>query len=376
MVLLLITPHRLRRRMSEMRKDIAALKEKHLTKLAEYQKELCRKPQLRHLFLELTLRCNEHCFHCGSSCGDVRSQEMTVQDYRKLLDEVKEDFDISRMMLCITGGEPLLRKDFFEILGYADALGYKWGMTSNATLITPETAHRLAQCGMKTISVSIDGLEKTHDELRGLKGAYRKAMEGIQNLIDEEAFDNIQITTVINRKNISELDALFEIMKEIDIDSWRVIHLEPIGRALQRPDLMLEKDDYIRLFDFIRQKRKEGYPLEFGCSHYLGPEYEAEVREWYWLCNAGVYTASVMANGDIGACLDIERREETIQGNIYRDRFSDVWRDRFEIFRRDLSKESVTCRECSHARFCRGDARHSWDYDRMRPMVCMKDILF
>ncbi|MBR4162547.1 MAG: radical SAM protein [Solobacterium sp.] len=357
-------------------KRIYDLKEKHLNMLAEHNQLLYKEPQLRHLFLELTLRCNEHCFHCGSSCGDVFSKELSVEEYRRILEEVREDFDISKILLCITGGEPLLRKDFFEIMSCAKELGYRWGMTSNAILIDKTVAHKLAECGMRTISVSIDGLEETHDRLRGLQGAYRRAMEGIQNLIDENAFSAIQVTTVINHQNIHELDALFSIMDQIDIDSWRVIHLEPIGRALDRPEMMLTKEDYIRLFSFIRDKRREGYPVEFGCSHYLGLEYEAEVRDWYWLCNAGVHTASIMANGDIGACLDIERRPETIQGNIFEDRFSDVWKNRFQIFRQNFSSANENCRNCKHEKFCRGDAKHSWNYDLHQPMVCMKDILF
>ncbi|MBQ6410870.1 MAG: SPASM domain-containing protein, partial [Atopobiaceae bacterium] len=265
---------------------------------------------------------------------------------------------------------------FFDIMGYAHEQGFKWGMTSNATLITPAVARRLAEVGMGTISVSIDGLRETHDELRGLRGGYDRAMAGIQNLIDVGTFKNVQVTTVINHGNIGQLDELFDIMDGLDIDSWRVINLEPIGRALLRPDLMLTKDDYVRLFEFIREKRRAGYPLEYGCSHYLGLEYEAEVREWYWLCNAGVYTASIMSNGDIGACLDIERRPETIQGNIRRERLRDVWEGRFELFRRDLSDLNPECQVCEHARFCRGDAHHSWDYDANRPMVCLKGTLF
>ena len=77
---------------------------------------------------------------------------------------------------------------------------------------------------------------------------------------------------------------------------------------------MLDKDDYRYLIEYIRSKRKEGYPVTYGCSHYLGLDYEREVRDWYFLCTAGIYTASIMANGDIGACLDIERRPETIMG--------------------------------------------------------------
>ena len=352
------------------------IKEAHLNKLADYTKQLYKKPVLKHLFFELTLRCNARCFHCGSNClPNAGEDELTAEEFKRILDEVKEDFDIREIMLCITGGEPLLREDFFEILGYAHKLGYRWGMTSNATLITKDVAHKLAETGMRTISVSIDGLPETHDALRGMKGGYERAMQGVQNLIDEKAFKAVQITSVFNHENIKELDELFEIMKGIDIDSWRVINLEPIGRALNHPDLMCTKEDYIRLFDFIREKRNEGYPVQYGCSHYLGLEYEADVRYWYWLCNAGVHTASIMSNGDIGACLDIERRPETIFGNVRKDRFSEVWKNGFQIFRQDPALKNETCSICRHKRFCRGDSWHSWNFDQNRPMVCMKDIL-
>ena len=355
---------------------IQDVKRTHLGQLADYTRTLYRKPDLRKLFFEPTLQCNERCFHCGSSCTAAQGDELTCEEWLALIDQVKADFGTSRIQLCITGGEPLLNRDFFDIMGYAHEQGFCWGMTSNATLITPEVARRLAEVGMGTISVSVDGLRETHDRLRGLAGGYDRAMAGIQNLLDVGTFHAVQVTTVVNHRNIEELDELFKIMDGIDIDSWRVINLEPIGRALLHPDLMLTREDYVRLFDYIREKRAAGYPLEYGCSHYLGLEYEAEVREWYWLCNAGVYTASVMANGDIGACLDIERRPETIQGNIRRDRLRNVWEQRFELFRHDLSDSCAECRACEHARFCRGDAHHSWDYDHNRPMVCLKGTLF
>lgn len=355
---------------------IQDVKRAHLNKLADHTRTLYKKPELRKLFFELTLQCNERCFHCGSSCTATRGDELSCEEWLSLIDQVKADFGTGRIQLCITGGEPLLNRDFFDIMGYAHAQGFRWGMTSNATLITPEVARRLAEVGMGTISVSIDGLRDTHDRLRGLAGGYDRAMRGIQNLLDVGTFHAVQVTTVVNHKNIDELDELFAIMDGIDIDSWRVINLEPIGRALLHPDLMLTREDYVRLFDFIRQKRVEGYPLEYGCSHYLGLEYEAEVREWYWRCNAGVFTASIMSNGDIGACLDIERRPEVIQGNIHADRLRDVWENRFELFRHDLSDSCEACQNCEHVRFCRGDAHHSWDYDHNRPMVCFKGTLF
>ena len=130
------------------------------------------------------------------------------------------------------------------------------------------------------------------------------------------------------------------------------------------------------MFDYIRNMRKNGYPVTYGCSHYLGEELEGETRDWYFLCTAGIYTASIMANGDVGACLDIERRKETVQGNIFQERFTDIWRKRFEIFRRDFAQMNDTCRVCPDRRFCMGDSRHSWDYDKNEPMLCFRDILW
>ena len=352
------------------------IKKAHLRKMAEYRRQLTEKPELRNLFLELTMRCNERCLHCGSSCGDVTSEEISVSQYKKLLDEVKADMGTQRKMLCITGGEPLLRKEFFEIMGYANELGFSWGMTSNGTLIDRECARRLKQVGMRTISVSIDGLEETHDAFRQTPGGFKKAMAGINNLLEEGGFKHVQVTTVVTHQNIGELDALFEIFDKMDIDSWRVIGMEPMGRALRHPELLLTNEDQKYLIEYIRNKRMEGEPVCYGCSHYLGLEYEHEVRDWYFLCTAGLQTASITANGDIIACLDIERRPEFVQGNILRDRFSDVWFNKFEVFRREHWNESGKCKDCEHKDFCRADSYHSLDHNTGDPMVCFKNVLF
>ena len=352
------------------------MKRSHLEQMREYRKRLMVKPQLRNLFLELTLRCNERCMHCGSHCGEVFSEELTVEQYRTFLQQVKEDMGTGGKMLDITGGEPLLRKEFFDIMGAAHELGFSWGMTSNATLIDDSVAKDLKKVGIGTISVSIDGLEQTHDEFRRTPGGYKKAMEGIESLLRCGGLEHVQVTTVVTHKNIGELDELFRIFNDMDIDSWRVINMEPMGRAKEHPELILTPDDYRTMFEFIRNKRMQGEPVSYGCSHYLGMEYEPEVRDWYYLCTAGLYTASICANGDIIACLDIERRPEFIQGNVLRDRFSEVWNNKFSIFRRDLSDDNEVCSKCDQKDFCHGDAYHSWDFDNNRPQVCFKDILF
>ena len=179
----------------------------NLEKLAAYRDGLFQKPELRHLFLELTMRCNENCLHCGSRCNDVTSEELTLKQYQDFLTQIKQDFGTQKKMLCITGGEPLLRKDFFEIMSFANDLGFVWGMTSNGTLITDSVAEKLADAGMKTISISLDGLPETHDAFRRTKGGWEKAMNGIQCLIQNRSFQHVQITTVVTHKSIKELDA-------------------------------------------------------------------------------------------------------------------------------------------------------------------------
>ncbi|MBQ8978223.1 MAG: radical SAM protein [Oscillospiraceae bacterium] len=351
-----------------------AVKTRHLNMMADYRDGLYRQLQLRQLFFELTMRCNERCLHCGSRCGDVSSEELGAEVYRDLIDKVKRDFS-PLPMLCITGGEPLLRKEIYDIMGYASSQGFVWGMTTNGTLIDDTAAGKLYDAGMKTVSVSVDGLEASHDAFRRTPGGYRAAIEGVKALA-KHSFNHIQVTTVVTHKTIGELDALFEIMLELPIRSWRVINLEPIGRARSLEGYMLTPDDYVKMFTFIRDKRREGYPVEYGCSHYLGLSFEREVRNWYFICSAGIYTASILANGDIAACLDIERRPETIQGNVLRDDFTQVWKDRFGLFRQPLSEKNEKCSKCASARFCAGGAHHSWDYDGNRPLVCFDGVLF
>jgi len=355
---------------------ISKIKTEHLNLRADYRDSLFREPRLQQLFLELTSRCNLKCEHCGSSCGDVPPEDLPAPAIRTLLREVRQHFGTSGLMLCITGGEPLLRKDFFEIMEDARDLGFAWGMTTNATLVDGDTALRLRNAGMKTVSVSLDGLSETHDAMRGCTGAFARAVDGIQALTDCGGFQAVQVTTVVSRRNIGELDALYALLQDLDIDSWRLTAIEPIGRALRHPELMLTPDDHRRLLRFIREERLKGMPLEYGCCHFLGLEFEREVRDWYFLCAAGRLTAGVMANGDIGACLDIERTEKTIQGNIFRDSFTDVWKNRFGVFRRSLAADSPACGNCPARRFCDGDSRHSWDEEKHEPRLCMRGILF
>ncbi|SDB32723.1 radical SAM protein [Butyrivibrio sp. INlla16] len=349
----------------------ADIKTEHLQLQAGVRKQLIEKPLLTQLFFELTLRCNEYCLHCGSRCGDVSADEMTADDWKRILDQVKVDFEGKLPQINITGGEPLLYPHFEEILSYAHSLGFTWGMTTNGTLITPEVAAMLKRCGMASVSISIDGLKTTHDRLRGKDGAYDLAMAGIQNLIDADFVKAIQVTTVVNHETMSELDDLYEIMCGLDIDSWRIMGIEPIGRALDHSELLLTSEDHKNLMEFIRNKRLMNMPVTYGCFHYLGLKYEGEVRDWYFTCMAGITVASITSKGDVMACLDIERTPKTIQGNIHDRSFTDIWNNEFKVFRYDRAENDENCKNCDCRKFCMGGSCHTWDFENNKQRLCL-----
>lgn len=330
-------------------------------------------PLLKFLFLELTDRCNLQCLHCGSACSAQNSRFLPREAVAALLRRVADAYPPRQMMLCITGGEPLLHPDFFEIMQDAAELGFAWGMTTNGTLITPETARRLKRARMGSVAVSLDGLEAQHDELRAQPGSYARAVQGIRAMRD--AGLRVQVTSVIHKKNIGSLEEMLDGYARLGVYSWKPICIEPIGRAREQDGLLLDREEHMRLLRFIRDKRRDpDCPMEvtYGCSHYLPDEFERQVRYPAFRCGAGIFIASVMCNGDIGGCLDIERREELIQGNVFRDDFVDVWENRFARFREDRALRSSLCRSCPDRHDCHGDSAHTWDYDRQEPRICLR----
>ena len=352
------------------------VKRAHLEQLAEYRESQLRKhPQLRLLFIEMTELCNEHCRHCGSQCGDyVEKDRLSGEEIKAFLRQVKEDFDIKKIQLCVTGGEPLLRPDFFDIMEYARRLGFIWGMTSNGTLITEDAARRLYETGMRTVSVSVDGMKESHEWFRQAP-RYDATIRGVKNLL-AYPFEHVQITTVIHGRNIGEMEEMYRYFSTLGVRSWRLVNIEPMGRAKEQPELLLNERQMKQVLDFIREKRFAG-PLEvvYGCSHYLGVDWEREIRPWYFLCNAGVYTASLTAGGNFVSCLDLPRRPELVEGSVRTDRFRDVWENGYRIFRTDFRKTGK-CADCPHYRYCAGDSFHSWDFDKNEPMMCLRGVLF
>lgn len=361
------------------RKHGRDVKLQDLQNLSKYREQLTQNPKLTYLFFELTDACNLSCLHCGSMACPSNRTYLPETSIQKVLESVAQAYDPPQIMICLTGGEPLLHPSFFSISSYARKLGFSCGITTNATLITREVASRLIQNGVGSVTVSIDGLETTHDWFRNSKGSFERAVTGVRNLIKEtNGRISTQITTVVNKKNIAELEQLYSLIASLKVDSWRIINMEPIGRALDHSELLLDTSEIRYLLNYIRKKRFDpavSIDVTYGCSHYLTLDHEREVRDTYFLCGSGIMVASVLCNGDIYSCLDIERRPELVQGNIAHDNFVDVWKTKFAEFRLDRSATSRKCKNCSDRQFCKGDSAHTWNYDSNEPLLCIKELL-
>ncbi len=325
---------------------------------------------LYSLLIEITKKCNAACDQCGSRC-DIHSEEpLAAEHILAALRDIKENIG-TYTMLNVTGGEPLLRRDLFEIMGQAAGMGFEWGMVTNGSLIDEAAVEKMRQTGLKTVTISVDGMRETHDALRHLPGGWDRIQKALRLLKDAAFLDHLQITFTANRRNVYEFEEVYRTAAQTGIDSVRVGFMDPIGRAQEHTDLLLTREEILYLTGLVNRlnREKKGPAIVWGCPHFLG----SQLDNRRFFCFAGVYNASILANGDIFVCPNVERRKELIQGNILSDSFSEVWKNGFQTFRERTLPE--TCAECPHKDACKGDSLHTRDFDTNTPRFCYRDML-
>ena len=336
-----------------------------LALMKNYKEQELINHRLIDLFWECTLTCNAKCKHCGSSAEKKQYDgELTTEEIKSAFKQIANDMDASKILINVTGGEPLVRKDLCEVMEYAtNELGFHWGMTTNGILLTEENIEKLRKANMETISISIDGIEETHNKFRGVPNSYQIIINNIKNLKKAGYVKHIQVTTVFHKENINQMKELYQIMLELGLDSWRLVSMDPIGRANENDNLLLNGKEIKQLLDFIKSKKKDRrLELTYGCPGFLGLEYEKEVRKQYFYCRTGINVASILYNGDLFVCPNVPRIKKLIQGNIKTDNFNDVWNNKYKEFRTKDRTKCDKCEKCEYWDYCLGGAYHTWNF--------------
>ena len=336
-----------------------------------FRKNETKVHELNYLFWECTTRCNLACRHCGSDCTLPGSRrDMPLDDFLKALDTIPRKEVPREFTVVLTGGEPLLRPDLEEIGKSIRRRGMGWSLVSNGFFYDRKMHARLMRAGLGALTISLDGLEQEHDWMRGRTGSFARTVEAIRIAAAEPRI-NFDVVTCVNKRNLSQLENIHALLEELGVRHWRLFTVIPIGRAAGDPDMHLSGEQLRSMMDFIAAKRKKkDAPLRvsFSCEGYLGP-YETRVRQTPHFCRAGINIASVLIDGRINACPNIDR-DRFSQGSIYTDSLYDVWQHRFLPFRDRSWASTGPCKDCKVFDRCLGNGMHNWHGDSDAPLSC------
>lgn len=324
-----------------------------------------------HAVWEITLKCNLACSHCGSRAGDTRSNELTTDE---ALDLVRQLDEAGIREVTLIGGEAYLRPDWLDIARAITSRGIVCTMVTGGLGISAHLATRMAEVGISSVSLSVDGLALTHDKLRGVPGSWKFAFAALGHL--KAAGIMISANTQINRLTMPELPALYEALRDAGIHSWQLQMTVPMGRAADQAEILLQPYEFLDLFPLLAQLAERG--LEEGVRirpgnnlGYFGP-YEALLRgagdpEQHWQgCQAGVQVLGIEADGAIKGCPSLPSTPYT-GGNVRDHDLAEIIEttDALTFNRRLLTEpERATegmwgyCGGCYYAEICRGGC--SW----------------
>lgn len=307
---------------------------------------------------ELTLRCDHACLHCGSRAGVSRDDELTTDE---ALDVVKQLAAMGAREVVLIGGEAYLHDGFIAIAKALRDAGVAVAVTTGGRGITPALAAEMRDAGITHVSVSIDGLEATHDWQRHRRGSYRDAIAALDHLRAAGVATASNIN--LNRKNQGEIEALYEQLRG-RIASWQIQLTAPLGRAADRPDVLLQPFDLVELVPRIAQlklrARTDGITITPGNNlGYFGPE-ETLLRSLaatdadHWQgCQAGRFVLGIESHGDVKGCPSLQS-SHYVGGNLRRERLETIWQTAPLRFTRDRTVDDLWgfCRTCPFATTC------------------------
>ena len=310
---------------------------------------------------EVTRSCNLNCAHCraAASCGPY-SGELSTDKCLKIIDEIAA---MASPVIILTGGEPLLRPDIFEIASYGTNKGLRMVMATNGTLVTPAVAQKMIQSGIKRVSISIDGKDAhSHDAFRQQKGAFAGAMTGIAAL--KNAGMEFQINTTITSANLEQIKDILDLTKSLGAAAHHIFLLVPTGRGKELAGQTITAADYEEKLNWFHQESLScEIQLKATCApHYFRIRHQnksvesrkkpsGHFHEMTRGCLGGITFCFISHVGQVQPCGYLELD----CGNMKKKSFSAIW-EKSEVFRnlRDYSKYGGKCGRCEFIKVCGG----------------------
>ena len=322
-----------------------------------------------------TRTCNLKCRHCYMSSDAKKYQnELTTAEAKQFIDDLA-DFNVP--VLLFSGGEPLIRPDFFELADYAAKKGVRPTLSTNGTLITPEVARKIKDIGVGYVGISLDGLREANDKFRGKAGAFEAAMNGIKNCVAVDQRVGLRFT--INHHNIQEVEKIFDFIEEENINRVCFYHLVYSGRGNQMMDEDVTAEESRRAMDIIirrtrdfeeRGLKKEILTVDNHCDGvymYLkalqeGKDELAQQIKKYIAMNGGNRSGMAFAEVDpLGYVHPDQFTQHHTFGNVRERKFGDIWQDTTNPIMAGLKDRKPLlkgrCSKCKFLDNCNGNFR-------------------
>jgi len=319
--------------------------------------------QLRLVAFEVTRNCNLDCVHCrAAATKGPYGGELNTAKCLQVLDEIGE---VGKPIVILTGGEPLLREDVFELALYGAGKGLRMVMATNGTLITEEVTGRMVSSGIQRVSISLDGATaEAHDRFRKVPGAFQGALRGIELL--RKAQIEFQINTTITRHNVDQAEAMLRLAVELGAAAHHIFLLVPTGRAKDMVDQEIDALEYEKLLHWFYAARREApIHLKATCAPHYYRVLRQEAHRRGEKVDHATYGLDAMTRGCLGGTafcfishLGVVQPCGYLElncGDLNKASFRDIWTGS-EAFRRlrDFSSYKGKCGRCEYLRFCGG----------------------
>ncbi len=324
---------------------------------------------------DVTYKCNLRCKHCYSTAGKPWKDELNEKEAMKAL-KILADAGVTS--IAFSGGEPLLRRDFFDLAKTASDYGMYVSLATNGTLLTVENVRKLKELGIGYVQISLDGTKKTHEEFRGIPGIYEKVIEGIKNCIKEGLVTCI--STTATKINYHDVLKVMDLAEELGVQWFMLYNFIPVGRGSFEIDLDPEEREELLRELWNRLKRTginfmstAPYYARIALqeesniipTHFYNPHLEGKLKtlsEFIGGCGCGRFYIAMRANGDIEPCVFFQLKLANIKDFESADDFLDFWKNN-EILKDLRNKDAIEiCGECRYRYVCGGCRARAYAY--------------